>query len=163
MTMSGTFVIGLGSFHGDDQAGWMVIEALRKLGFPSDRLKSIRNPAELLDPLESAEELIICDACLTEDRAGVVSHFQWPSDRLIYQRGRGSHDLSLHDALLLRQELGLSPSRVDVWVIAGENWSAHIPPSIAIRTAADTVAARIWSERMPCSPTKVEADKLRMP
>ena len=160
--MTGAFVVGLGSFHGDDQAGWMVLEELRKLGFSSDRLKAIRNPAELLDTLESAEELTICDACLTDDRAGVVSRFRWPSDRLIYQRGRGSHDLSLHDALLLRQELGMSPSRVDVWVIAGKNWSAHIPPSVEIQTAASTIAARIWRETMLCSTASVEANKPRM-
>lgn len=78
-----TLFVGVGSPHGDDRAGWLVADALSDLfgtdvstqasgtlnagGLPSRKYPSlaIRKtciPADLLDWLDGAAKLIICDA-----------------------------------------------------------------------------------------------------
>jgi len=75
MTMP--FVAGLGSHHGDDQAGWLVIEELRKRGFPPNQLARILHPADLLDLIHGQESLVICDACMGKDSPGKIRRMNW--------------------------------------------------------------------------------------
>jgi Ni,Fe-hydrogenase maturation factor len=71
------FVIGLGSHHGDDQAGWLVIDQLRERGFPSTRLARLCHPADLLDVIEGEAFFVICDACEGISLPGTIRRMRW--------------------------------------------------------------------------------------
>ena len=55
--MTVPLIVGLGSHHGDDQAGWLVIDRLQERGYPTSRLVRLRKPADLLDVFD-AEQVV---------------------------------------------------------------------------------------------------------
>jgi len=142
--MTWPLVIGLGSHHGDDQAGWVTLERLRDRGYPLEFLFRARHPAELLDVYTAEQPLMICDACVGGHTTGTIQHFRWPTDRLVYERPSGSHDLSLCDVLNLGRQLHGHPVTADIWTLQGDDWSAGAEPSQAIHMAAARVADAIW-------------------
>jgi Ni,Fe-hydrogenase maturation factor len=97
-------VIGLGSHHGDDTAGWLIIDHLRELGYPLNLLRKVAHPADLLEELSFTARLLICDACERRDDAGKIYQWQWPNDSLIHLRSGGTHDLTLAQALELAEQ-----------------------------------------------------------
>jgi hydrogenase maturation protease len=142
--MTWPLVVGLGSHHGDDQAGWLVLDDLQKKRFPCERLIRLRHPADLLDHVEAERSLVICDACAGGGLPGTTRLFQWPSENLIYSRPAGSHDLSLCEVLQLGRQLDCLPDAVRIWVVEGAAWSAGSEPSNSTRVAAASVADAIW-------------------
>ena len=58
-------IAGLGSAHGDDQAGWLVAENLASQcqEYPDITVRRASIPLDLLDWLEGVDVLYICDAC----------------------------------------------------------------------------------------------------
>lgn len=139
-------VIGLGSYHGDDQAGWLIIDRLEDFGYPRSLLKKAGHPAELLDDLSLPQPLLICDACQSNHAAGVVHRWHWPTDSLIEMRTGGTHDLPLPHILQLAHQLAGNPRDVEIWGVEGVNWSPGSSPGDSVRTAAREVAAAIWRE-----------------
>lgn len=139
-------VVGLGSHHGDDQAGWLVIDGLAELGYPNSHLKKAVHPAELLDDLSTSESLFICDACRSNRAAGFVHHWHWPTDSLIELRTGGTHDLPLPHILQLAHQLAGNPRDVEIWGVEGVNWTPGSSPGDSVRNAAHEVAAAIWRE-----------------
>lgn len=137
-------VVGLGSHHGDDQAGWLVIDELAKLGYPRSWLRKIAHPAELLDDLSSSEALIICDACQDEGVGGIIHHWQWPADSFVNPRARGTHDLPLFQTLELARQLAQCPNVVEIWAIAGIDWSQVASPGLRVQSAARELASTLW-------------------
>jgi Ni,Fe-hydrogenase maturation factor len=77
----GTLIVGIGSPHGDDQAGWKVIERLEPLQWqwPSVELRQATVPHDLIDWLEGKATLHLIDGCICN---GHVSD----GDNLPYQR-----------------------------------------------------------------------------
>jgi hydrogenase maturation protease len=138
------FVIGLGSHHGDDQAGWLIIDSLRERGYPSDRLIRARHPAELLDTIDARQSLVMCDACVGSGSIGAVRHWRWPVDRVAYQRPNSTHNLSLGDVLDLGRRIECLPNAIDIWTVEGANWSPGESASTEIVLAARGVADAIW-------------------
>ena len=59
-----TTFVGVGSSHGDDQVGWMVIQKLQE-GSSGDSFdfRKAKSPADILDWIQDCERLVICDAC----------------------------------------------------------------------------------------------------
>ena len=142
--MTWPLVVGLGSHHGDDQAGWLALDRLRERGYPIERLFRARHPAELLDAIDAQQRLVIIDACVGGDSPGTILCFRWPTDRLVYQRPSGSHDLSLIDIMELGQRFGCFPEAADIWTLEGNEWSAGTEPSLEVQSAAARVADAIW-------------------
>ncbi len=142
--MTWPLVVGLGSHHGDDQAGWLVLDRLRERNFPAARLTRILHPVDLLDVSDPQQSLILCDACRGSGAPGDVSHCRWPSDHFIITRHSGSHDLSLREVLELGQQLGRLPQIVEIWTIEGAVWSPGSPPSADVERAAIEVAEQLW-------------------
>lgn len=58
-------IAGLGSPHGDDQAGWLVVEKLASecQDDPDIMVRRASIPLDLLDWMEGVDVLHICDAC----------------------------------------------------------------------------------------------------
>ena len=174
--MTPPLVVGLGSHHGDDQAGWLVLKRLQERGYPGARLAYLKHPADLLDVVDaelalksatvvpplrrrdfpeirSAERpdyiraLVICDACVGGGSPGTIHCLRWPTDKIIYQRPSGSHDLSLCDVMELGRQLRCFPEAAEIWTLAGTSWSAGSEPSAAVQSAAVRVADAIWEGR----------------
>lgn len=78
-------VFGLGSSHGDDQAGWLIIEALWEFGYPKNYARKATQPADLLDWMQSGLQITVCDACLETNAKDQIWHWSWPADDLVSQ------------------------------------------------------------------------------
>ena len=112
--MSADRVLGVGSPHGDDAAGWHVVEMLRRRPGLSAHLAAVE-PPQLLDQLNGCRRLILVDACRGNQPPGTVVRLQWPDALLRSQGRRSSHGLTVGDALALAETLGWLPPQVIVW------------------------------------------------
>jgi hydrogenase maturation protease len=139
-------VVGLGSHHGDDQVGWLVLDRLQARGYPSELLIRARHPLDLLDRINASQTLLLCDACVGVGQPGTIQHFHWPTDRIAYTRPLGSHDLSLHDVLELGQCLGICPPSVRISTVEGGAWIPGTPLCAAVTAAAMELADAIWQD-----------------
>jgi hydrogenase maturation protease len=137
-------VIGIGSHHGDDQAGWLVIDRLEELGYPRSLLQKAAQPVDLLDDVSPPQPLFICDACQGSDAAGAIHHWHWPTDSLTGLRTCGTHDLPLPHVRELAHQLSWGPESIEIWGIEGGDWSPGSLPSSSVQAATRKVAAVIW-------------------
>lgn len=138
--MSRTRVLGVGSPAGDDQAGWLVVDALQGSGL--DACKLDRPGATVVSLLEGVDHVILVDAMQGGGAPGRIQRFErhdWRS----YGHGLSSHGFGVLDSLGLAQALGCLPERLDLYGI--EIASAHPgeAPGPEVRTAAALLAARI--------------------
>ena len=136
-------IVGLGSHHGDDRAGWMVIEQLEAIGHPAEFLLRIAHSVDLLDRASPGQPLIICDACQGSGTAGRITRWLWPSDQIVTLRHCGTHDLSLGEVLQLGRTLNCLPERIEIWGIEGINWSSASEPSQAVKQSVVELAQRL--------------------
>lgn len=140
-------VVGVGSSHGDDRAGWLVVEQLAMvISAPPVALRQAGKPIDLIDWLPAAA-LVVCDACRAGGRPASVRRWRWPADRdaLAAACWTGTHDWPLPATLELADRLSALPPHVTVWGIeiaqtGGEGASA------AVRRAARVVAEQIVDE-----------------
>lgn len=156
-------VLGIGSHQGDDQAGWLVVDSLRRRGYPAAWARALLNPAAALDHLidanvdsdDSAMPVILCDALDWPTDAGEVGaagvaltrRWVWPElDGVWRSRFRQSHDLGLVEVLSLWVQLRVTRRPIVVWGIQGRCWLPESAPSAAVVAAANEVAATIWAE-----------------
>ena len=118
MTLARTLVVGIGSPHGDDQAGWLVVDRLlnRWRGTSID-VRKASSPMQLLNWLDGKEKLIVCDACRGPGSPGEVSRYDWPDHALMEVTWSGTHDLPLPAVLELGQRLGKLPPSVVIWCL----------------------------------------------
>jgi hydrogenase maturation protease len=164
--VSRPFVIGLGSHHGDDQAGWLVVRRLRERNYPEALLACLQHPAELLDMIEPGQHLVICDACCGNGDPGAIHCGIWHPANRVQQRSsglkgslprfeedaakdlsrKGSHELSLFEVMELGYSLNCLPEFVDIWTVEGEAWVPGTCPSATIHLAAARVADLIWEK-----------------
>ncbi|MCA9178045.1 MAG: hypothetical protein KDB14_26460 [Planctomycetales bacterium] len=73
-------VAGIGSPHGDDQVGWLTIDALRATSEPTIgiEIRRVASPIDLLDLLGGRLDLLlICDACRGLAAPGAVIRSPW--------------------------------------------------------------------------------------
>ena len=141
-------VAGLGSPHGDDQAGWLFAEniATQFRTHPRIIVRRAMIPLDVLDWLDGIDILHVCDACHICDGSDIcdaseatnrdrkLHRFTWDAEQMIDSdnsgesvvhaalkslRGRGSHDFGLPDVLRLAEKTGLLPKQVIIWAIEG--------------------------------------------
>ncbi len=136
-------VVGLGSPHGDDQAGWCVIERLRVRGVREVDALIARSPAELCHLSSGARLLMVCDAADDGRIAGSTGEWSWPRQPLPSRRG-GTHDLSLGDALSLGLQLGTIPPQVEVWLITGREYRPMSLPCAEVLASAAQLADQLF-------------------
>lgn len=145
--MTGTpVIIGLGSSHGDDGAGWIVVDHLRAQGWPDDQVRRAVHPSDLLDWCAPDRPLILCDACDGPDPVGTLRRRCWPHATWPTPPMRGTHDLPLPAVLELGRIIGRLPPEVAVWTIEGRDWTPHADVSPAVAEAAVALAATITRE-----------------
>jgi len=138
--MSRVRVLGIGSPAGDDQAGWLAVEALQGVGV--DACKLDRPGANLVSQLAGVDHVILIDAMQGGGAPGQVRRFE-RDDWRGYGQGLSTHGFGVLDALALAEALGSLPPRMDLYGI--EIASAHpgAAPGPEVRTAAMRLAAGI--------------------
>ncbi len=157
--MSRIRILGIGSPSGDDQAGWLVIDALLSGGLQTggDLLieKLDRPGASLIPLLAQADWAILIDAMFSppllnkpsENRtqAGQIHHFDgqsWPD----YRHGLSSHGLGVIESLSLARELGEFPARMDIYGIEAEQVQVGRPAGETVQASVQRLAAHIAVE-----------------
>jgi hydrogenase maturation protease len=106
-------IVGLGSPHGDDQAGWIVVDRVKAMGAGLNAMK-VSSVAEILLLLEGQPHLIIVDAAAPANRPGRVQILQWPFDEINGASAWSSHGIELADTLQLAGVLGNLPQSVTI-------------------------------------------------
>ncbi|MBS1220220.1 MAG: hypothetical protein H6R21_3353 [Proteobacteria bacterium] len=136
----------IGSPLGDDQAGWLTVDALQAAGLGDVVIEKLDRPgANLIPLLEGTPGVILVDAMQSGGQPGWVRRFDredWPR----YSSGLSSHGFGVLDALTLAQSLGSLPPRLDLYGI--EIGSANPGDEVAavIALAAQQLARRIARE-----------------
>lgn len=120
---SSTLIVGIGSPHGDDQAGWCVAGGLLQGSCPA-RILALSEPIQLVDHLADCQRLLVVDACQTGAAPGAISHLIWPDQRIEAQHDHSSHGIGVGHALRLAEQLGRLPPRVEVFGIQVADCSA---------------------------------------
>lgn len=136
-TRDKTLIVGVGSAHGDDQAGWLVADELARRiadrNFISVRKASV--PLDFLDWLEHVNVLHLIDAFQDSGGEKDVRRFRWLNGQLICHSrdaredsglnppaARSSHGFSVPDVLRLAEQTGMLPEMTVVWAIPGSNF-----------------------------------------
>ncbi|WP_324781047.1 hydrogenase maturation protease [Thiobacillus sedimenti] len=139
-------ILGVGSPAGDDQAGWLVVDALLEAGVGTGErvvvAKLDRPGASLVPHLERCDWLILVDAMQGGGTPGEVRHFDeddWPG----YARGVSSHGFGVAEALALARALGSLPPRIDLYGIELGTAMPQAEPGPAVRASARHLAQRI--------------------
>jgi len=140
--MSRVRILGIGSPSGDDQAGWLAVEALLDIGVEASLDKLDRPGANLISLLEHAERVILIDAMQSGGPPGRIQGFDqnaWPD----YTHGLSSHGFGVLDALSLAQALDYLPPRLELYGIEIASANPGEAPGTAVRAAARQLAATI--------------------
>ena len=144
--MSRVLVLGIGSPSGDDQAGWLTVDALLAAGLEEIEVEKLDRPgAGLIPLLENASWVILVDAMQGGGPAGGIQCFDqkdWPS----YGHGLSSHGFGVLAALTLARELGSLPPRLDLYGIEIGSANPGEQAGIEIQAAARQLARRIAAD-----------------
>ncbi|MDP1646419.1 MAG: hydrogenase maturation protease [Thiobacillus sp.] len=142
-------ILGIGSPSGDDQAGWLTVDALLASDLLAGRevvIKKLDRPgAGLISLLENASWVILVDAMQSNGQVGRIRRFDqkdWPG----YCHGLSSHGFGVLDALSLAQELGSLPPRLDLYGIEIGSVNPDEKPEENIQAAARQLANLIAAE-----------------
>ena len=173
MSPPATLVVGIGSPHGDDQAGWCVIDLLSKSVPESCQLSRAKVPHELLDRLDEVELMHVIDASAptnAEDGLagadGGLSRFELAVDHaghgklafVMSHRGDGhvtaepalrsgtTHHIDLISVMRLAQTLRTLPPRVVLWTIPGRHFDPATELDADCETQVRLCAGRIRRE-----------------
>lgn len=144
-----TLFVGLGSAHGDDQAGWIAAEELkRQLSGKSHgvAIRQLSSPLDLIGELEDVDHLIVCDACETPLTIGQLRRWTWPTRELKRTRSSNSHQLGLPEVLELAATLNRLPKRVEVWGIGGGQFGPGCEASSSVQAAGQQLATQLSEE-----------------
>lgn len=164
-------IVGIGSPHGDDQAGWQVIEQLQSLERSKIELRKAAVPHGLLDWLGGVTVLHIIDSSVCEldnfcvqrfdlRKQPPSNEFQWswiPSqqkstgivttlERPLKLRSAGSHQIDVLTVLELAACLDRLPKYVVLWAIPGHRYNASDAMSEGCQTAIQQCVTSIREE-----------------
>jgi hydrogenase maturation protease len=117
-------VIGIGSHHGDDQAGWQVVEGLERHGPPSVLFRKVATPIDLIEWLDHGAGVHLVDAAAGLDTPVQRLRYACPDDRerIASLPPNGTHGFSVDRALKLAESLERPTDHVQLWLCAGESF-----------------------------------------
>jgi hydrogenase maturation protease len=142
-------IIGCGNGdRGDDQAGIVVAERLRGLGFEAET--HVGDALALLEHWESQEDVILVDAVVTGASAGTVRVWELASGEgfphFEGSAGISSHGLDIAKAIELGLVLGKFPARLRIYGVEGRNFDRGTDISREVLRAIDSVVESISAE-----------------
>jgi hydrogenase maturation protease len=163
MTCCQNLVVGIGSAHGDDQAGWQVIDLLARRPLASVQLRKASVPHDMLDWIEHAAALHIVDACDSVAQLQQLDVSTAQATPVMRTRSASSHQLGIDGVLALARSLGILPPRVVLWAIPGREF----PPGGNLRQecaaqvehCVDQLQRWLAAERCPSALHKAAADE----
>jgi hydrogenase maturation protease len=140
-------ILGIGSPSGDDQAGWLTVDALLASGALEKHgelvIEKLDRPgANLIPLLENAAWVILVDAMQGGGQPGQIRRFDqkdWPG----YDSGLSSHGFGVLAALTLARELGSLPLKLDLYGIEIDAAKPGEEPCDHIRATARQLAELI--------------------
>jgi len=144
-------VIGIGSPAGDDQAGWLVVDALRRLGLAERlscalRIVALDRPStQLIHEFEDADVVVLIDATRTGARPGTVRQID-RTECFEVDHSLSGHLLGVASALELADALELLPADVRIYGIEMQSAIANCGPSHCVASAASELAQTIADE-----------------
>lgn len=144
-----TLVVGLGSPHGDDQAGWLVVSELaHRLCDKSASLlcRLAKSPCDMLDWFDDATRVIVLDACESAAQLGELRCWHWPAEDIVRTRSSSSHQLGLCEVLELATTLGRLPVQVEIRTIGSGAFMPGTAPSSLVSDACQRLAQQLWEE-----------------
>ena len=114
---SDVVVAGFGSYHGDDEAGWQVLDLLGRRPEVRARLVKIAEGTQLINELAGCRRLIILDACRGGPQLGSITRLEWPDSRVRQYHNHSTHGVGLCNALELAARLERMPPNVEIFGI----------------------------------------------
>lgn len=138
-------LVGIGSPHGDDQVGWLVVRHVAQRSGKRLVTRCVQTPVELLALLDSrrVERLDLCDAVQCAAPTGTLFCWTWPEGQIAREQFSGSHDLSLSAVLELAEALGRLPPEVRVWGVAVDAMRSFAGVTPAVQAAVAEVSDRM--------------------
>jgi hydrogenase maturation protease len=141
-----TLIAGLGSPHGDDQLGWVVVDHLRPILAEDLAVCKVSTALELLDCLESQDTAIVIDSVAPSGRPGTVRTVTWPCPELAALTPWSTHSLGLVEALQLAEVLGRLPRRVTIHTIEAQATAPGASLSRLMMPAIEAVVKTVLGE-----------------
>ena len=140
--------VGVGNvYRSDDGAGLAVAERLRETAPDVDVRTCEQEPLRLLDAWAGADLALVVDAVSSGSQPGTVHRFDATEQPVPAAVFRGStHALGVGDAIELARTLGRLPSRVLVFGIEGERFTAGDRLSPAVAAVIAPLAAELGEE-----------------
>lgn len=147
--MKRTAILGIGSPHGDDRAGWLAIAALDGALPAAERaaagvttLALDRPGLALLAHFHGTRRAVLIDALAGGHAPGTVAvadaaQLQGDARRLT------THDAGVAEALAMGNALGLLPAELTVIGIAAQSFAPGAPLGAAAGSAAARVGQRL--------------------
>ncbi len=165
--MTGVRVIGVGSPAGDDQAGWLVVDALRlthlteRLACTARIIALDRPGAQLICELGDADVIVLIDAICTGAPPGTIRRID-RGECIEHGRSLSGHQLGVASALALADALGMLPGSVWMYGIEMQSTVANCGPSHRVIAAAQELARTITEELLQKfgTPTVSTDDKI---
>ena len=142
-------VIGLGNaYRRDDGAGLDVARRMRAVGVPGVRvLEHEGDPSWLVEAWSHARRVFVVDAVASGSRPGTVHRFDARSAPPPAEFAhRGTHALSVADAIELSRAIGRLPEQLVIYAIEGSRFEAGVGLSERVRSAVGEVAERVLAE-----------------
>lgn len=135
-------IIGCGNRdRGDDAAGLLVAERLRKIGIPAAICSG--EASDLIDLWRGLDDVIVIDAVLTYAEPGTISCFEGERIPDCARVSSSTHGLGLAEAIQLARNLGCLPAHLRVYGIEGRKFEVGAEVSEELRKSAEELAQRI--------------------
>jgi hydrogenase maturation protease len=144
-------IVAVGSPHGDDQAGWHVVEQLRRLPLPDLRTAIVDDPLQVLDVLGGCTTLILVDACRGNAQPGTIFRLAWPDPRTQEQDSASTHGFGVSRVLALADTLGVLPPSVVLIGVEGDSYAPGVEMSAPVRKAIPELCRQVMAEAREAS------------
>ncbi len=134
-----TALVGIGSPHGDDWAGWVAVEMLRPRLPAAVASYLIGGAFDLLEILEGHDVVFLVDAAAPAGKPGTIRSFTWPCPVSALPSCLSTHGMGLVEALRLAEALGSLPRHLRIHTIEARDASAGAPLSEEVAQGLETL------------------------
>jgi len=141
-------IVGCGNRQrGDDAAGILVAERLRRVGIAAE--VSSGEASELMEAWSGADDVIVIDAVVAGSPAGAVHVWDGHHPPAFASARRSTHGFGVAQAIELARALDRLPARLRVYGIEGKNFEIGGAVSAEVEHAVEEVVRRIAAELRP--------------
>ena len=138
-------IIGCGNpQRGDDAAGILVAERLRKLGLEADT--RLGEAADLIEAWDTVDDVIVVDAVLTGAPVGTVQAWDGRQLPASVSSAASTHGFGVAEAIELARVLNRLPMRLRVYGVEGRRFVPGAEISLEVQRAVEEVVQRIIAD-----------------